>query len=85
MKTTVWLWLFYDFIIIFKIFILRERERAHVCTNGGGAEREGERTPSRLHAASTELDARLDLTNCEIMTLAKIQSGRLNRLGHRHP
>ena len=33
----------------------------------GGAERGRgrERIPSRLHAVSTELDAELDLTNCE--------------------
>ena len=34
----------------------------------GGAEREGERIPSRLHAVSAEPDAGLDLINCEIMT-----------------
>ena len=35
----------------------RERER----------ERERERFPSRLHVVSTEPDARLKLTDCEIM------------------
>ena len=34
----------------------------------GGAEREGERIPSRLCAVSVELDAGIDPTNCEIMT-----------------
>ena len=42
----------------------RERER----------ERERESVPSRLHAASTELDARLEPMNCEIMTRAKTKS-----------
>ena len=39
--------------------------------NGGGAEREGDtesETGSRLCADSTEPDAGLELTNCEIMT-----------------
>ena len=37
----------------------------------GGAEREGDTEPeagSRLQAVSTEPDAGLELTNCEIMT-----------------
>ena len=36
--------------------------------NGGGAEREGERIPSRLCTVSTEPDMGLKLTNHEIMT-----------------
>ena len=39
--------------------------------SGEGAEREGDTESdanSRLRAVSTEPDARLDLTNCEIMT-----------------
>ena len=49
----------------------------------GGAERGGgERTPSRLHTVSTEPDAGLNLTNCEIMTRAEIKSWTLNRLSH---
>ena len=35
---------------------------------GGGAEREEESIPSRLHTVSTEPDAGLELTNCEITT-----------------
>ena len=35
-------------------------------TSRGGAEREGERIPSRLRAVSTEPDTGLDPTNCEI-------------------
>ena len=44
----------------------RERERAHA--SRGGAEREGERIPSRFHAVSAEPNAGLDLTNHEIVT-----------------
>ena len=46
----------------------RERERAHAHMSGGGAERETQRIPSKPRAVSVEPDARLDLTNCEIMT-----------------
>ena len=48
--------------------LLRERDRAQV---GEGAEREGDtesEAGSRLRAISTDPDARLKLTNCEIMT-----------------
>ena len=58
------------FLFFFKVpFILRERERKGVC-KWGGAEREGERIPSRLHNVSTEPedDVGLDLTNHEILT-----------------
>ena len=44
----------------------------------GGAEREGDTESeegSRLQAVSTEPDAGLELTNCEIMTWAEV--GRL--------
>ena len=44
-------------------FIYSEREQA-----GGGAEREGERIPSRLLTVSAEPDAGLEPSNCEIMT-----------------
>ena len=43
--------------------------------NRGGAEREGDtesETGSRLWAVSTEPDAGLQLTNCEIMTWAEV-------------
>ena len=43
---------------------LRERERA----GGSGTERGRERIPGRLRTVSTEPDAGLDLTNCEIVT-----------------
>ena len=47
--------------------------------NGEGSEREGDtesEAGSKLWAISTEPDAGLQLTDCEIMTLAKV--GRLN-------
>ena len=40
----------------------------------GGAESEGERIPSRLHAVLTEPNARLSFTNSKIMTYAEIKS-----------
>ena len=46
-----------------------ERERQSV--RGGGAEREGDtesKVGSRLQAVSTEPNAGLELTNCELMT-----------------
>ena len=46
--------------------------------NGGGAEREGEKIPSRLCAVSAEPDAGLKLTNPEIMTWAEIKSQMLD-------
>ena len=44
----------------------------------GEAEREGERIPSSLCAASTELNLGFDLRNHEIMTRAKTKSRTLN-------
>ena len=43
-----------------------ERDRGSV--SRGGAERGRKRIPNRLHTASAEPDAGLELTNCEIMT-----------------
>ena len=48
----------------------------------GGAEREGERIPSRLHTASTEPDVGLEPINCEMMTSAETNSRTLNRRSH---
>ena len=45
------------------MFIYFERDS----TSRGGAEREGERIPSRLCTISTEPDVGLELTNPEIM------------------
>ena len=47
---------------------MRQREKERESANGGGAEREGERIPSRLSAVRAESDAGLNLLNCEIMT-----------------
>ena len=57
---------------------LRERKRERVRVSRGEAERErgGQRIPGRLRADSTEPDAGLELTNCEIVTGAK--AGRSN-------
>ena len=52
------------------MFIFR-RERQRQSASGGGAEREGDaesETGPRLRAVSTEPDAGLEPTNCEIMT-----------------
>ena len=49
---------------------------------GAGAERGRQRIRSRLHAVSAEPSVGLKLTNCEIMTLAKIKSRPLNPLSH---
>ena len=48
----------------------------------GGAERQGERNPCRLPTISVEPHAWFELTNCKIMTLAKIKSQTLNGLSH---
>ena len=45
-----------------------EREEERKRMSWGGAEREGQRIPSRLCTVSAEADMGLDLTNCEIMT-----------------
>ena len=52
---------------------MRERERQSV--SRAGAEREGDpesEAGSRLRAVSTEPDAGLELTKCEIMTCAEV-------------
>ena len=59
---------------------MRERDRQRV--RAGEEQRERERIPSRLHAVSAEPDAGLRLTNCEVMTRAKMKSRMLNPLSH---
>ena len=57
--------------LFLSLFILRERverEQEHGCQRRGGAEREGERIPSRLLTVSAEPDTGLEPTNHEIMT-----------------
>ena len=65
------------FFLIFLTFIyFWDRERQSM--NRGGAEREGDtesKAGSRLWAVSTEPDAGLELTDCEIMTWVEV--GRL--------
>ena len=59
-------------MLIARMFILRQREREHVCKNVhvGEVQRERgrERIPSRLYTVSKEPDAGLDPTNPEIVT-----------------
>ena len=54
----------------FYLFILREIQRENKWGRGRERERDGERQriPSSLHAVSTEPDAGLEPTSCEIMT-----------------
>ena len=79
--------LFY-FLLNFLNFYLfwgreRDREREGERESGGGAEREGERIPSRLRTVSAEPDdLGLDPMNLELMTWAKIKSQMLNQVSH---
>ena len=57
------------FFKFFKCLFIFERQRQSVI--GGGAEGEGDtesEAGSRLRAVSTEPDAELELTHCEVMT-----------------
>ena len=59
------------FVFFFFTFYLFLIDRERQSTSGGGAEREGDtefEEGSRLRDVSTEPDAGLELTNCEIMT-----------------
>ena len=67
-------------VIFLSLFILRQRGRVH--KQGRGRERGRKRTPSRLHAVSTEPDMGLKLMDRVIQTWAKIQSWMLNWLSH---
>ena len=60
---------FFFNLIFFSTFIYFWGDRERQSMNGGGAEREGDRIQSRLQAlaVSTEPDAGLELTDCEIM------------------
>ena len=51
--------------VLFLIYFERERESAYKRV---GAEREGDRIPSRLHTVRSEPDMGLDPTNCAITT-----------------
>ena len=60
------------------LFIYFDRERPW----GEGAEREAERIPSTLTAASTEPNVGLNPTNREIMTSVETKCPMLNHLSH---
>ena len=59
---------------------MRERERERkstsqaACASRGGAEKDRDRIPSRIHTVNAEPDVGLELTNGEIMTRAEIKS-----------
>ena len=52
------------------------------CASRGGAERDRQRIPSRIHTVNAEPDVGLELTNGEIMTRAEIKSRTLHRWSH---
>ena len=64
------------------IYLFWEREREIESEQERGREREGDRIPNRIHTVSTEPDAGLKPTNCEIMTWIEIKSQALNWLSH---
>ena len=70
------------FFLSLLISFERKRDRVHVHKWNKGREKGRKRIPSRLHSVSTEPDARLKLTNHEIMTSAEIKSWMLNQLSH---
>ena len=73
----IWWHYICGFFLVFIYLFLRGRAKR------GGTERERERrNPKKASAVSTEPDAGLDLTNCEIMTLVEIKSWMLNQLSH---
>ena len=55
------------FILFFKVYLLIFREREKVRVHKGQKERRA-RIPSKLHTASEEPGAGLELTSCEITT-----------------
>ena len=64
----------------FILFIYFERKRECVQAGEEQRERKREKIPSRLCTTSTEPNARLKPTNCEIMTWVEIKSRMLNRV-----
>ena len=56
------------FIYLFFKFVYFEREGEHEWGRGRERERGRDRLPNRLHTVSVEPEARLKLTNREIMT-----------------
>ena len=73
------------FVKFIDLFWERERERERESEpewGRGETEREREKIPSRLYTVSTQPDTGLELTNCEMVTLANIRSRSLNQLSH---
>ena len=70
--------LFFFLMFIYLFF----RERKSMCMNRGRAEGGTRRNPSRLCTVSTEPDAGLELTTCEIMIWAEIKGQKINWLSH---
>ena len=64
---------------MFKVYFFMKRERERASEWGKGRQRGRERSPSRLHAVSTEPHVGLDLTNRET-TGAGTKSWTRNRL-----
>ena len=65
------LFYFFNFFLTFIHFCARERKRESAIVSEGGAEREGDTESEagcRLQAVSTEPDAGLEPTNCEMVT-----------------
>ena len=72
----------FNFLKFILKFIYFERVRVSAHAWAGEGQRDTERVPSRLHAASAESDLGLKLPNCEITTWAEIKSQMLNWLSH---
>ena len=66
------------------IYLFREIEHTWALTQAEQAHREKGRKgiPSRFHTVSAQSNIGLELTNCEIMTWAKVKSKMLNWLSH---
>ena len=68
-------WWTFIYLFIFNFFNVYFWDRERQSMSGGGAEREGDtesEAGSRLWAVSTEPNAGLELTDCEIMTWAEV-------------
>ena len=67
-------------VVVFKVYLCWERERAG--EEQRERDRERERIPSRLHTVSAEPDAGLKPMNHEITTWAEVKSQTLNWMSH---
>ena len=70
------------FFFNLSLLILKDRGNETQRVEEEHREGERERIPSRIHTVSTEPDAGVNPTNCEITTGTKIKSQMLNRLSH---